>query len=65
VLGGFLFAKERVIRAVYIEHLTGDSEEIKEQALSLGTWFSKNQRTGFDPLSGFLKNQRTRSKNLP
>jgi hypothetical protein len=49
VLGGFLFAKERVIRVVYIEPLTGDSEEIKEQALSLGAWFSKNQRTGFDP----------------
>ncbi len=46
MLGGFLFAKERVIRAVYMEPLTGDSEEIKEQALSLGTWFSKNQRTG-------------------
>jgi hypothetical protein len=49
VLGGFHFAKERVIRAVYIEPLTGDSEEIKERALSLGAWFSKNQRTGFDP----------------
>jgi hypothetical protein len=46
----FLFAKERVIRVVYIEPLTDDSElEIKDQALSLGAWFSKNQRTGFDP----------------
>jgi hypothetical protein len=41
MLGGFLFAKERVIRVVYIEPLTGDSEEIKEQALSLGACFSK------------------------